>query len=77
MVLTLLLHSQFGNMLVLSATYMSGLKELVEKDQLDRLLTRTIGFLAQNENVSPTLRADARILTEVHRIIFGHLPGMG
>ncbi|KAJ5964697.1 uncharacterized protein N7479_004573 [Penicillium vulpinum] len=63
-------HAQFGNMLVLSATYMSSLKELVEKDQLERLLTRTIGFLVQSANISPTLRADARILTEIHNKIF-------
>ncbi|KAJ5365084.1 hypothetical protein N7517_007970 [Penicillium concentricum] len=70
-------HAQFGNMLVLSATFMSSLKELVEADQLERLLTRTIGFLIQSENISPTLRADARILTEIHRKIFGRLPDMG
>jgi hypothetical protein len=36
---------QFGNMLVLSATYISSLKELVEPEQLKRLLARTIWFL--------------------------------
>ncbi|KXG54686.1 uncharacterized protein PGRI_078300 [Penicillium griseofulvum] len=70
-------HAQFGNMLVLSATYMSSLKELVEEDQLKRLLTRTIGFLVQSQNISPTLRADARILTEIYRKIFGHGPDLG
>ncbi|CAI7640529.1 unnamed protein product [Penicillium glandicola] len=67
-------HAQFGNMLVLSATYMSSLKELVEEDQLDRLLSRTIGFLVQSENISPTLRADARILTEIYHKIFDRDP---
>ncbi|KAF3007269.1 hypothetical protein E8E15_000773 [Penicillium rubens] len=64
-------HAQFGNMLVLSATYMSNLKELVDKDELDGLLIRTIGFLIQSENISPTLRADARILAEIYRRIYG------
>ncbi|KAF3031016.1 hypothetical protein E8E15_011544 [Penicillium rubens] len=69
-------HAQFGNMLVLSATYMSSLKELVDQDQLDRLLVRTIGFLIQSENISPTLRADARILTEIYKKIFGRAPDL-
>jgi hypothetical protein len=63
-------------MLVLSATYMSSLKELVDQDQLDRLLVRTIGFLIQSENISPTLRADARILTEIYKKIFGRAPDL-
>lgn len=58
-------------MLVLSATYMSSLRELVDKDELDRLLTRTIRFLVQSENISPTLRADACILAEIYRRIYG------
>ncbi|KAJ5542974.1 hypothetical protein N7461_008977 [Penicillium sp. DV-2018c] len=67
-------HAQFGNMLVLSATYMSPLRELVDEELLERLLRRTINFLLQCENVSPTLRADARILTEIYDKIFGRLP---
>ncbi|KAJ5791330.1 transcriptional regulator family: Fungal Specific TF [Penicillium psychrosexuale] len=69
-------HAQFGNMLVLSATFMSSLNELVEPEQLDRLLVRTIGFLIQSENISPTLRADARILTEIYTMIFHHPPDL-
>jgi hypothetical protein len=77
---TLLTHqntdipSQFGNMLVLSATYMSSLSELVERSTLERLLKRTIRFLLRSENISPTLRADAKILTEIYKKIFGHMP---
>ncbi|KAJ6134380.1 hypothetical protein N7523_000702 [Penicillium sp. IBT 18751x] len=67
-------HAQFGNMLVLSATYMSSLSELVERSVLERLLKRTIRFLLRSENISPTLRADAKILTEIYRKIFGHDP---
>lgn len=63
---------QFGNMLVLSATYMSELNELVERPVLERLLRRTIMFLLFSKNISPTLRADARILTEMYEKIFGH-----
>ncbi|KAJ5730310.1 uncharacterized protein N7483_004818 [Penicillium malachiteum] len=64
-------HAQFGNMLVLSATYQSFLAELIPRDKLKRLLRRTIRFLLQNTNISPTLRADARILTEIFDKIFG------
>ncbi|KAJ5316086.1 hypothetical protein N7476_006393 [Penicillium atrosanguineum] len=67
-------HAQFGNMLVLSATYMSSLSELVERSVLERLLKRTIRFLLRSENISPTLRADAKILTEIYRKIFGNDP---
>lgn len=64
-------------MLVLSATYQSYLSELVEKEVLERLLKRTIKFLLQNENISPTLRADARILTEIYQKIFKTTPDLG
>ncbi|CAG8905510.1 unnamed protein product [Penicillium nalgiovense] len=67
---------QFGNMLVLSATFMSSLKELVEPEQLKRLLVRTIGFLIQSENISPTLRADARILVEIYEKVFNEPPDL-
>jgi hypothetical protein len=63
-------------MLVLSATYMSSLRELIDGELLERLLRRTIGFLVQCENISPTLRADARILSEVYQNIFHHAPDM-
>ena len=58
-------------MLVLSATYMSSLSGLVDRSKLEELLRRTIKFLLQSHNISPSLRADARILTEVYEKIFG------
>lgn len=61
-------------MLVLSATYMSNLSELVERSILEHLLKRTIRFLLRSEKISPTLRADAKILTEIYRKIFCHDP---
>ena len=61
-------------MLVLSATYMSSLSELVERSVLERLLKRTIRFLLRSKNISPTLCTDAKILTEIYRKIFGHDP---
>ncbi|KAJ5988543.1 hypothetical protein N7481_003753 [Penicillium waksmanii] len=67
-------HAQFGNLLVLSATYMSTLSELVDRDELKTLLKRTIRFLLRSEHISPTLRADARILTEIYKKIFHHSP---
>lgn len=64
-------------MLVLSATYMSCLQELVPKEKFEQLLKRTIRFLLANENISPSLRADARILTEIYHKIFGQPPQLG
>ncbi|KAJ5673891.1 hypothetical protein N7462_009330 [Penicillium macrosclerotiorum] len=65
-----LAHTQFGNMLVLSATYTSSLSELIERDVLRRLLKRTIQFLLRNGNNSPALQADAQILIEIYEKIF-------
>ncbi|KAJ6123307.1 hypothetical protein N7512_005772 [Penicillium capsulatum] len=67
-------HAQFGNMLVLAATYNSSLHELVERSTLERLLRRTIKFLLRSRHISPTLRADARILTEIYEKIFEKMP---
>lgn len=63
-------------MLVLSATYNSGLSQLVDRDTLERLFSRTIRFLLRRQNISPTLRADARILTEIYTKIFPHEPNL-
>lgn len=64
-------------MLVLSATYASSLSELVERSILECLLKKTIRFLLNNGNISPTLRADARILSEIYEKIFGSVPVLG
>jgi len=61
-------------MLVLSATYMSSLSELVDRNTLRRLLRRTIDFLLKCKNISPSLRKDAEILTEIYWKIFGESP---
>lgn len=61
-------------MLVLSVTYMSSLSDLVDRSTLERLLKRTIRFLLRSENISPALRADARILAEIYMKIFGTPP---
>ena len=72
---TILIFSrQFGNMLLLSTTYMSHLTDLVDRNELERLLRRTIAFLLRNRNISPTLRADAKILAEIYEIIFKRPP---
>ncbi|OAX78053.1 hypothetical protein ACJ72_07643 [Emergomyces africanus] len=63
-------HAQFGNMLVLSATYMSHLSQLVDRDTLRALLDRTIKFLLQSRHISPSLSKDAEILTLIRRQIF-------
>jgi len=67
-------HAQFGNMLVLSATYMSSLSELVNRGDLQRLLKRTIDFLLKSKNISPSLLADAKILTGIYNKIFNESP---
>lgn len=61
-------------MLVLSAAHVSSLGELVDRSTLERLFKRTIRFLLRCENISPTLRADARILTEIYEKFFGQAP---
>ena len=65
--------SQFGNMLVLAATYNSDIPELsslVHREELRGLLTRTINFLQYSQDVSPTLRHDAYILETIHDRLF-------
>lgn len=56
---------------MLAATYTSGLSELVDRDLLEHLFKRTINFLLQSRYISPSLRADARILQEIYQRIFG------
>jgi hypothetical protein len=68
--------SQFGNMLVLAATFNADLKStttgkpLVEEPELKRLLDRTVRFLKLNEAISPTLERDAKILEHVRCGLF-------
>lgn len=57
-------------MLVLAATYISPLGELVDREKLERLFRRTIGFLEQSRDISPTLRTDAEILRKCYAKIF-------
>ena len=66
----LMASRQFGNMLVLSTTYTSSLSKLVDCNVLEWLLTHTIHFLLQSQNISPSLQADAFILMEVYKKIF-------
>ena len=65
----LIRRSQFGNMLVLAATYRSHLGKLVEKHNFIRLLDRTIAFLRELAPISTTLETDASILQNVKLII--------
>jgi len=62
-------HGQVRNILVLSATYKSGLTELVDRSILQRLVLGNIKFLLRNYT-SPSLLADTRILIEVYQGIF-------
>ncbi|KYG40518.1 hypothetical protein M433DRAFT_77825 [Acidomyces richmondensis BFW] len=64
-------HAQFGNLLVLSATYYnSWLSKLVDPNRFRVLLERTIGFLWRLAPISPTCNVDCRILEMIRRHIF-------
>ncbi|KAK5081421.1 hypothetical protein PMZ80_011160 [Knufia obscura] len=66
-------HAQFGNVLVLAATFNSPdprLRSLVSEEKLRELLTRTIGFLDDKASVSPALGKDAQILRHVQNELF-------
>ena len=57
---------QFGNMLVLAATYQSKhLSWLLAKDDLPALMNRTINFLNSLAPISTTLAEDALLLTHI------------
>jgi hypothetical protein len=49
---------------------MSNLSQLVDGNELEYLFQRIIKFLAMYKGISPTLRADAQILTGVYYKIF-------
>ncbi|EXJ63224.1 hypothetical protein A1O7_03671 [Cladophialophora yegresii CBS 114405] len=66
-------HAQFGNMLVLYATFTSphpGLSSLVQEDVLRRLHDRTVRILRESEAISPVLAKDLKILEHVRRQVF-------
>lgn len=67
-------HAQFGNMLVLAATFKSDLDYLVKDEDLIHLLNRTIDFLKFSEAISPTLAQDAKVLSEIKKRIFPRPP---
>lgn len=56
-------------MMVLAATYQSHLGRLVDKNNLMRLLNRTIYFLGELGHISTTLHADAILLIHVRKCI--------
>ncbi len=66
-----MLHSQFGNVLVLAATYRAGLTQFVSQHTLETLLNRTILNLSRLKPISPSLAKDAEILQSVKRFVFG------
>ncbi|EED11631.1 hypothetical protein TSTA_108190 [Talaromyces stipitatus ATCC 10500] len=63
-------HAQFGNILVLSTTYASYMRHLVERSELESLLKRTVAFLEDYKHLSPMLSADAEILNKIYPRIF-------
>ena len=72
---TLMTHSQFGNMLVLSATWRTHyLRTLIDQDRFQVLLGRTIGFLRKLSAISPTCQVDCSILEKIQRTLFGDTP---
>ena len=71
---TLTTHSQFGNMLVLSATWRTRyLRTLIDKDRFQVLLGRTIGFLRKLSAISPTCQKDCSILEKIQGLLFGNI----
>ncbi|KAF2834864.1 hypothetical protein M501DRAFT_501280 [Patellaria atrata CBS 101060] len=60
-------HAQFGNMLVLTATWHSWLGALVDPDRLEKLNARTISFLSDLVPISPTMRKNILILKELEK----------
>ncbi|KAK5119423.1 hypothetical protein LTR85_007523 [Meristemomyces frigidus] len=65
-------HAQFGNMLVLSATFYNRyLNKLVPPERFQGLLERTISFLRRLAPISPTCNIDCSILEKIHRQLFG------
>ncbi|EEP76018.1 predicted protein [Uncinocarpus reesii 1704] len=67
-------HAQFGNILVLAATYTSRLSNFVDRERLRQLIDRTIKFLLRNRHISPSLRRDAEILTQIRQKLFEQPP---
>ena len=64
---------QFGNMLVLSATYTSSHSEiasLIKEQTLRKLLDRTVKILIDHRQISPVLAKDAVILQHVRQTVF-------
>ncbi|KAI5364159.1 Putative zn(2)-C6 fungal-type DNA-binding domain-containing protein [Septoria linicola] len=65
-------HAQFGNMLVLSAVHNSTyMGTLVPEMRFKGLLERTIKFLRNLSDISPTCSADCGILEKFHNSLFG------
>lgn len=63
--------SQFGNLLVLAATYThEKLKVYVPEDKLRYLLDRTITFLDRLAPISQTCKADCWILRRIRQWVF-------
>lgn len=68
-------HAQFGNMLILSATYRDpGLTSLVPQWRLEQLFDRTIGLLRSLSPSSETLAQDAKILSALREVTFAEPP---
>ncbi|KAL9614805.1 MAG: hypothetical protein Q9167_000715 [Letrouitia subvulpina] len=63
-------HAQFGNMLVLAATYKSNLSFLIPRSRLEHLFNRTINLLRGLRPISDTLYEDAKILEILRRVVF-------
>lgn len=63
-------YRQFGNILVLAATYHAGLTDLISRHELEMLLNRTLDFLGRWQPISPSLAKDAEILRSVQKFLF-------
>ena len=65
------MNRQFGNMLVLSAAFMSKtLGAYIERHDLENLFDRTIKMLSDLEAISTTLGRDCYILRCLRAVVF-------
>jgi len=61
-------------MLVLGATHQSWLRNLVPREQLDRLLDRTIHVLRSLVPISPTMKYNTMVLERMQQHLLGVIP---
>lgn len=67
-------NRQWGNILVLFATYFSPLSYHVPREKLEYLLERTIKFLRPVAHLSPSFQKDLEVLENTQLIVMKKKP---